>query len=109
MQQLLTSSLSVQRPAYTQDAAGGMVQTTTTVFSGVLCRIQPASGSVVQIYSQRNLRVTHRGYTTTVLALKDGDIITCNGSTFKVVGFSDFDLQNRIFFIDMETYIGGSN
>lgn len=93
----LTDTLSVKRPSLTTDAAGGRTYTYTTVYTGILARIQETD---TQSKDERGKRVTVKDYTIyvgtrLVLTIED-QVIDQADNVYEVLGTQDADRIDQL-------------
>lgn len=106
---LLPSTISVARPTYAQDPSGGILPNSTAnypvIYTGIPASIQPASSSIMMAYAARQITISNVIYITKQITLKNGDIISDGTYTYRVFGFKNVDMINRLFAIDCEVVL----
>lgn len=103
---LMKQLITVQRPTVSQDASLGQVPTYSNAYSNVRASVQPASGSVLFMYAQRNIKVTHSIFTETQVAIRVGDRLYDGTNTYQVTGVANLISLGAVYRIDCELYMG---
>lgn len=90
-------TVSIERKTTDVDAALGQISTYTPVYSYIAASVQPASTTIIDIYSRRNLEVTHMVYTGKAIAVQIGDLVVFGNRQFYVMGFRNLLENGRLY------------
>lgn len=102
---LMFHRASIQRPTPTKGTSGGEIDFLADVYSDLPCCVQPASGTDLVFYNQRNIQVTHTIFTDRAVSVRNGDTITYNGRTFILKGVRNLIELDRVTALDCYEYL----
>lgn len=97
-------TLTVKRSTATKSTTGRPVNTWADVTGlvNVPCFEQQTSASVSEKYNSRRMKVDKSVFLDHVIAVKVGDRVIVNGSTYRVVGTEDLMSKGKVYRIDVE-------
>lgn len=104
MRQLLRQAVTIYRKTQTQDSNLGVSSTSSAIYN-IAASVQPASGSVMLFYAERQLKVTVSIFVAGTLDLQRGDTVTGGSETYVIVGWADLSGRERVTRIDCENYV----
>lgn len=100
---LMTSTVSVNRPTPSKGVTGGQKDTFSTVYTGLPCSIQPISANWQILYSQRQIETTHTiFFAAPEPSLLIGDQLVSGSTTYLVQGIRDLISVGKVLAVDCE-------
>jgi hypothetical protein len=82
----------------------GVSQSNTVVYENLPASVQPATGSVVNYYATRQLKITKTIFVAGVIDVRRGDTITHGTETYQLVGWRDLSGRGKVMALDVEDY-----
>ena len=99
---LFDKSCTIKRVADTVDSGGGPIETQNNHLTGVLCRIQPVSGSENVRYGRENNRITHDVFVEGGQDITAEDFVIVDGLTLDIQFARDYDRQGALMLLECE-------
>jgi len=104
---LMNRSVTVQKVAQTSDEFGSWVETWSTRFADMPCRIQPLSGRERALYGRERTEVSHRMYCPGEYAdISERDRVVDGTKAYEVVFVGNPDLSSHHLEIDLRELRG---